>query len=100
DIDIIGDGNSWQLSGSYTMGNNTFKLAYGEVSDIVNDPSLSFSAGSNVSGVLDVDGEQWSIGMDHKLSTRTKVYAAYTDFSSDTNNLDWDALSLGIVHNF
>ena len=29
--------------------------------------------------------------MDHKLSTRTKVYAAYTDFSSDTANLDWDA---------
>jgi predicted porin len=100
DIDIIGDGNSWQLSGSYTMGNNTFKLAYGEVSDVVNDTSLGFSAGSSGSGVLDVDGEQWSIGMDHRLSTQTKVYAAYTDFNDHEANMDWDALSLGIVHTF
>ncbi len=98
--DIDYDGDSWQLSGSYTMGNNTFKIAYGEVSDFVNDPSGSFSAGTLASGELDVDGDQWSIGIDHKLSNRTKVYAAYTDFDDTEAGMDWDALSLGIIHTF
>ena len=29
------DGDSWQLSGSYTAGNNTFKIAYGQADDAV-----------------------------------------------------------------
>lgn len=90
DIDHVGDGDSWQLSGSYTVGNNTFKVAYGEVSDAVNSDGMGFN----------LDGEQWSIGFDHKLSTRTKVYAAYSDFDDDQANSDWDALSVGIVHEF
>ncbi len=91
DLDHVGDGDSWELSGSYTAGNNTFKIAYGQADDMVRDHTIGFWAN---------DVDQWSIGLDHKLSTRTKVYAAYTDFNSDTNNLDWDALSLGIIHNF
>ncbi len=102
DLDRIGDGDSWQLSGSYTMGNNTFKVAYGEVNDFTRSGTTGSTADLPDAGAVDlaVDGEQWSIGLDHKLSTRTKVYAAYTDFDNDAANLDWDALSVGIVHEF
>lgn len=86
------DGDSWQLSASYTMGNNTFKAAYGE---------------ADVFGMVDVnapffmdDAEQWTVGVDHKLSNRTKVYAVYSNYSDDIPNRDWDALSLGIIHTF
>ena len=96
------DGESWQLSASYTVGNNTFKIAYGEADGLVRDSSHNF----NVS-----DAEMWSIGVDHKLSNRTKIYAAYTDFESDDNeplvflgfsdvDTEYDAFSVGIIHKF
>lgn len=92
------DGDSWQLSGSYTMGNNTFKIAYGEADGFVRDQSHNFNVD---------DAEMWSIGVDHKLSNRTKVYAAYTDFETDDDVLlgadsdtEYDAFSLGIIHTF
>ena len=85
------DGDSWQLSASYTAGNNTFKIAYGEADGAVNSSGMTFN-------VDDVD--MWSIGVDHKLSNRTKVYAAYADSSTDATDLDWDAFSVGIIHKF
>ncbi len=94
DLDKFDDGKSWQLSGSYTAGNNTFKIAYGQAEDMVRGGTI----GSPV--LWANDAEQWSIGLDHKLSTRTTVYATYSDFSTDTANTDWDALSLGIIHKF
>lgn len=98
DARLDNDGDSWQLSGSYTMGNNTFKVAYGEADGMVRDPSHNFNVDS---------AEMWSIGVDHKLSNRTKVYAAYSDFESDDNVLmgadtstEYDAFSVGIIHKF
>ncbi len=91
------DSDSWQLSASYTAGNNTFKVAYGEA-DEWGVTGIPTSAGRDLYAIN--DAEQWSLGVDHKLSNRTKVYAAYTDYSEDTANQDWDALSLGIVHQF
>ena len=85
------DGDSWQLSASYTAGNNTFKIAYGEADGAVNNSAVVFNVD---------DVEQWSIGVDHKLSNRTKVYAAYSDFETDAVDSDWDAFSLGIIHTF
>ena len=86
------DGESWQLSASYTAGNNTFKIAYGEVDGAVNNSDMGFNI---------YEGEQWAIGVDHKLSNRTKVYAAYTDFEEkDIADYDWDAFSVGIIHAF
>jgi predicted porin len=95
DLDVINpaldnDGDSWQLSGSYTAGNNTFKIAYGEVEDMVRSSGMGFQ----------VDGEQWTVGVDHKMSKRTKLYATYSDFDNDAADMDWDAFSLGIVHKF
>ncbi len=74
---------SWQISGSYTFGNNVLKAAYGEQEDYADD-----------------DHEQFSIGLDHKLSKRTKVYAVYADHDSDDNSEDWDSFGVGIVHKF
>ncbi len=91
------DSESWQLSASYTAGNNTFKIAYGEADEwgVTGIPTSAYRDLYSIN-----DAEQWSIGVDHKMSNRTKVYAAYTDYSDDTANRDWDALSLGIVHQF
>jgi predicted porin len=95
DVDNVGDGDSWQLSASYTAGNNTFKIAYGEADDFINNPGAAA-----VADVFVDDAEQWTVGVDHKLSNRTKVYAVYSDYSDDVANRDWDALSFGIVHTF
>jgi predicted porin len=94
----FGEGDSWQLSASYTAGNNTFKIAYGEADNFTREASTDLP---HLGGVFDAAGDQWSIGVDHKLSNRTKVYAAYTDFESDFGSFgDYDAFSLGIVHTF
>jgi predicted porin len=98
-LDTLGldnDGESWQLSASYTAGNNTFKVAYGEADGAVNSSGATFNVD---------DAEAWSIGIDHKLSNRTKVYAAYADYNDDgqggaTTDNGADVLSLGIVHTF
>jgi predicted porin len=78
------DDSHWQLSGSYTAGNNAFKVAYGEAD------------GTTAAGDID----QWTIGLDHKLSSRTNVYVTYSDWDMNTAGQDWSALSLGIAHNF
>ncbi len=84
DADSDDDEDSWQISGSYTMGNNVLKAAYGQAdSDLYNE-----------------DADMWSIGLDHKLSKRTKVYAQYADFDTSVDDTDMDAFSVGIVHKF
>jgi predicted porin len=89
---VSDDSDSWQLSTSYTAGNNTFKIAYGEVSEWGMN-------GTDAPYVVD-DAEQWSVGIDHKLSNRTKLYAVYSDYSDGVADRDWDAVSVGIVHDF
>lgn len=86
------DSESWQLSASYTAGNNTFKVAYGEADEWGMD-------GTHTPYAVD-DAEQWTVGLDHKLSSRTKLYATYSDYSTDAADTDWDAFSLGIIHTF
>ncbi|MCP4994645.1 MAG: porin, partial [Gammaproteobacteria bacterium] len=94
DLDTFSDGDSWQLSGSYTMGNNVIKAAYGQADGMIR-------GGTFTAPVLSVDdAEMWSIGLDHKLSKRTKVYAQYADYDTDTADTDLDAFSVGIVHKF
>ncbi len=89
------DSESWQLSASYTAGNNTFKVAYGQADGW---------GMSNVAAPYRLDdADLWSIGVDHKLSNRTTVYATYADFSNDDlagEDTEWDAFSLGIIHKF
>lgn len=107
--DIEGDGNLkdvdadvWRVNGSYFFGNNELKIAYqeGEVDD---DRAASAAFDSP-------DYDTFSIGLDHKLSKRTKLYTVYsqTDTNSDAKNAaslgagteDWDVISFGMVHKF
>lgn len=112
DADGLGDDQeNWMLNAGYAFGNNEVKVQYANADlDVVN-----------------ADYETWTIGLDHNLSKRTKVYALYTSMDNDVggfgvldqgvggafglpggnNNTaanlltgDQDAVSFGIVHNF
>ena len=107
------DPSVWTVGGSYKMGNNTIKLQYSD-----RDKSgLNHADGSNVE-----DGsDQWSIGLDHAMSKRTTVYAAYATLDNDDDSArkSWggtnsghdgegaaamgesaDVFSVGIIHKF
>ncbi len=112
------DAKRWQLSGSYTFGNNVIKAMYGE-----NEVECSFSCGIALAtvtatlpdgtpvipGIYDgYDVDQWAIGIDHNFSKRTKAYLVYTDVNVDQGqdviptqtDGSWDGFSLGLVHKF
>jgi predicted porin len=93
DLFFVGsDAKRWQISGSYTFGNNVIKAMYGE------NELEDFGILAN----LDVD--QWALGLDHNFSKRTKAYLVYTDADVDTivgfGDPSWDGFSLGLVHKF
>ncbi len=87
-----GDAERWQLSGSYTFGNNVVKGMYGS-----EDRKDATANG---------DRNQWAIGIDHNFSKRTTAYLVYTAYDADGLSfgggpeLDWDAYSLGLRHKF
>ncbi len=96
------DAQRWQISGSYTFGNNVIKAMYGE--NEFDDLPTFWVPGSTT---FDVDVDQWAIGLDHNFSKRTKAYVVYTDVDSDINGpflgiteYAWDGFSLGLVHKF
>lgn len=62
--------NAYYLNGSYTMGSNVLKAAYGQANDM--------------SGVSDSGAKQYVIGVDHNFSKRTSVYALYSKMNNDT----------------
>ncbi len=114
---VVGiDAKRWQLSGSYTMGNNVIKAMYGEneveVSpsgqDALDDGDTFLVGGSFIpSDYRGFDVRQWALGVDHNFSKRTKAYFVYTDVDVDqltNSNLDsngsWDGFSIGLVHKF
>ncbi len=113
----------WQLSGSYTFGNNVIKAMYGE-----NDVDVSRTTSSTLAGAVWVpdgsatvngfrtitagysgyDVQQWAIGLDHNFSKRTTAYIVYTDVDVDQglgtgtviDEADWSGLSIGLKHSF
>ena len=98
------DPSVWTLGGAYTMGNNVIKLQYTDRDE----------SDSNADDAADM----WSIGIDHNMSKRTTVYAAYATTDNDDNSArkswggghdgegaaaqgeDADAFSVGIIHKF
>jgi len=90
----------FQVSGAYTMGNNTIKAMYGQNDDDAKPNST----------------DAYAIGVDHKFSKRTMVYGLYTSSElalrgeSSGNNLNApntaiqngsaDGFSVGMVHKF
>lgn len=97
--------NAYTLNGGYSFGNNEAKIAYTRAGD--------------VASVSDTGAQQWTVGLDHKLSKRTKLYALYTNLNNQSNgswgltssgatgalkanglNATQSAFSLGMVHSF
>ncbi len=95
------DADNLILNASYAMGNNVFKVQYGD-------------SDSNVAGA---DFDYWAVGLDHNLSKRTKVYALYTTLDNGAGNVgalncadtagvnsqcvaDQDGVSIGVQHSF
>ena len=62
--------NAYYLNGSYKMGNNVLKAAYGQAND--------------VGDMADSGAKQFVIGVDHNLSKRTVAYAVYSKMNNDT----------------
>lgn len=71
------DVNIWTLGGSYKMGNNTIKLQYAD-----RDKSDLKVCGGGTDK-CDDGADMWVIGLDHEMSKRTTVYAAYASVSND-----------------
>lgn len=81
--DLFGH-HAWNLGGGYTFGNNEVKLQYTTASDT----SIASSTGA----------KQWSLGLDHNFSKRTKIYALYTSLKNDDNaNYTLGSASTGAV---
>ena len=73
--DANGDGSSFRrnayvLNGSYTMGSNVLKAAYGKAGAL------------SCTGCGNTDGKQFTVGVDHNLSKRSTVYALYSKMSN------------------
>lgn len=84
------DDTTWQISASYTMGNNTINAMYRDMEIESN------SATQN-------EAESWAIGLDHKFSKRTKAQVIYTANDIDNNVTtvnDGDVFSMQLNHSF
>lgn len=66
--DECGGHHAFQLGAGYTFGSNKVKLQYVKVDK---------TADASRAGVDD-SAKQWSLGIDHNMSKRTRVYAVYT----------------------
>jgi len=65
--------NAYYLNGSYTMGSNVLKAAYGKAGAL------------SCTGCGNTDGKQFTVGVDHNLSKRSTVYALYSKMSNGTD---------------
>ena len=124
--------NSWNAGASYAVTKaNVIKVQYTHLSDCTGTQGKGVSGvatgGSFCSGASattqnigsDTGANQWSLGVDHSFSKRTKLYALYTRVSNDNraayslgggasgitpvnSQTDGNAsgLSIGMVHSF
>ncbi|HEY2926841.1 porin [Piscinibacter sp.] len=78
-----------RLSGMYSIDNTEFHVNVGK-------------AGKN-GAVADSEADQFTLGVNYKLSKRTKLYGFYTRLNDGAAGLyggDFSSLALGIRHNF
>ncbi|WP_370738173.1 porin [Solemya elarraichensis gill symbiont] len=80
------------MGAAYDFGNNRIKVAYGE-----NDSDRDNRSPG--------ESEHWAIGLDHKLSKRTKAYAVYANADGENDRQgpetqDLSGFSLGLMHSF
>ena len=83
------DAYQWHVAASYTLGNTLFYLGYGEAEELRGD---------------DYEHTGITIGLDHKFSKRTDVYAGWTQTDVDDDNQpnvgETDVVTVGLRHKF
>jgi hypothetical protein len=77
----------------HKMGANTLALGYMEEDSLITSGT---SAGDKGTG----QDESWLVSIDHALSKRTSLTAAYKDHDDQTNSADLDQFAVGIKHVF
>lgn len=84
----IGSRTTWRLSGMYTIGTGELHANIGRAGDY--------------SKLANTDATQWTLGYNHNLSKRTKVYTFYTKVNDDGGVYggDFSSLAVGVRHNF
>lgn len=88
---LVGNRTNVRLSGMYTMGASEFHVNFGRAGEFANIP--------------DSAAQQFTLGYNHNLSKRTKVYAFYTkldDKAIPANQIygDFNSIAVGVRHNF
>lgn len=92
------DKNAWGTPGSRTnlRFSTMYTLGAGEL-------HLNVGSAGKVGNLADSSAKQWTLGYNHNLSKRTKVYAFYTKVDDGTAKVyggDFSSLALGVRHNF
>jgi len=77
----------------HKMGANTLALGYMEEDSLV---TTGTTAGDKATG----QDESWLVSIDHALSKRTSITAAYKDHDDQTDASDLDQFAVGIKHVF
>ena len=80
----MGPGKAWQVTGQYAFANNILRAGY-----------YTFTP-DNLNG----KSKDWTIGVQHNLSKRTRVWAEYMDAKNDPVNARDKLFSLGFRHDF
>jgi predicted porin len=85
------DVSGYFVGAKTAMGANTFSVSYMEVDDLDSD-------GNKETGAED---SSWMVSVDHALSKRTSLTAAYQAFDEGTaSSADTDSFAVGIKHVF
>ena len=82
------DVNGYFVGVKQKMGANTLAFSYMEED--------SLSSGDKATG----QDESWMVSIDHALSKRTSLTAAYKQHDDQTNSADLDQFAVGIKHVF
>ncbi|MDZ7754545.1 MAG: porin [Gammaproteobacteria bacterium] len=86
DSEDLGLGENWYVNGIYRVGNTRLIAAYGQSNDRV-------ANGNN-------DWDNWSIGAKYDLTKKSELLVAWNRRQDDTNDNDFDTLTVGINAKF
>jgi len=87
------DADGYFVGAKMAMGANTFGIGYTEETDVD-------ASSGNVDSTNGGDNESWMISVDHALSKRTSVTAAYLDVDDVDANADKSVYAIGLKHVF
>jgi len=79
---LVNNKDGFLVSAAYTMASNTFKLQYA------------------ASDIKAKGGTEASVGVDHKLAKKTKLFAFYTKINADAANSKKNYFGVGLEHKF